>query len=177
MCPQYRQRQTSELNEQGKNDIPVRCQGACAKSRRFLEILQNILISKLSLFYMHFSCQNTGIYSLKKPVNPRKLKVSSTAGRPSQHTLRCLNCSLFTSSVCGNMSSASSVCGNLSIVTASALHQQTRICHPNCFLISAFTLSKSLQVKIGISRLISSMLLSHHLNLSSNSISSSSKRF
>ena len=33
MCPQYRQRQTSELNEQGKNDIPVRCQGACAKSR------------------------------------------------------------------------------------------------------------------------------------------------
>ena len=33
----------------------------------------------------------------------------------------------FTSSVCGNMSSASSVCGNLSIVTASALHQQTRI--------------------------------------------------
>lgn len=75
MCPQYRQRQTSELNEQGKNDIPVRCQGACAKSRRFLEILQNILISKLSLFYMHFSCQNTGTYSLKKPVNPRKLKV------------------------------------------------------------------------------------------------------
>ena len=54
MCPQYRQRQTSELNEQSKNDIPVRCQGACAKSRRFLEILQNILISKLSLFYMHF---------------------------------------------------------------------------------------------------------------------------
>ena len=95
MCPQYRQRQTSELNEQGKNDIPVRCQGACSKSRRFLEILQNILISKLSLFYMHFSCQNTGIYSLKKPVNPRKLKVSSTAGRPSQHTLRRLNCSLF----------------------------------------------------------------------------------
>ena len=47
----------------------------------------------------------------------------------------------------------------------------------NCFLISAFTLSRSLQVKIGISRLISSMLLSHHLNLSSNSISSSSKRF
>ena len=83
MCPQYRQRQTSELNEQGKNDIPVRCQGACVKSRRFLEILQNILISKLSLFYMHFSCQNTGTYSLKKPVNPRKLKVSSTAGRPS----------------------------------------------------------------------------------------------
>ena len=83
----------------------------------------------------------------------------------------------FTSSVCGNMSSASSVCGNLSMVTASALHQQTRICQPNCFLISAFTLSKSLQVKIGISRLISSMLLSHHLNLSSNSISSSSKRF
>ena len=75
MCPQYRQRQTSELNEQGKNDIPVRCQGACVKSRRFLEILQNILISKLSLFYMHFSCQNTGTYSLKKPVNPRKLKV------------------------------------------------------------------------------------------------------
>ena len=75
MCPQYRQRQTSELNEQGKNDIPVRCQGAYAKSRRFLEILQNILISKLSLFYMHFSCQNTGTYSLKKPVNPRKLKV------------------------------------------------------------------------------------------------------
>lgn len=66
MCPQYRQRQTSELNEQGKNDIPVRCQGACVKSRRFLEILQNILISKLSLFYMHFSCQNTGTYSLKK---------------------------------------------------------------------------------------------------------------
>ena len=33
----------------------------------------------------------------------------------------------FTSSVCGNMSSASSVCGNLSIVTVSALHQQTRI--------------------------------------------------
>ena len=32
MCPQYRQRQTSELNEQDKNDIPVRCQGACAKS-------------------------------------------------------------------------------------------------------------------------------------------------
>lgn len=85
MCPQYRQRQTSELNEQGKNDIPVRCQGACAKSRRFLEILQNILISKLSLFYMHFPCQNTGTYSLKKPVNPRKLKVSSTAGRPSPH--------------------------------------------------------------------------------------------
>ena len=25
MRPQYRQRQTSELNEQGKNDIPVRC--------------------------------------------------------------------------------------------------------------------------------------------------------
>lgn len=73
------------LNEQGKNAIPVRCQGACAKSRRFLEILQNILISKLSLFYMHFPCQNTGTYSLKKPVNPRKLKVSSTAGRPSQH--------------------------------------------------------------------------------------------
>ena len=48
---------------------------------------------------------------------------------------------------------------------------------PNCFLISAFTLSKSLQVKVGISRLISSMFLSHHLNLSSNSISSSSKRF
>ena len=95
MCPQCRQRQTSELNEQSKNDIPVRCQGACSKSRRFLEILQNILISKLSLFYMHFSCQNTGIYSLKKPVNPRKLKVSSTAGRPSQHTLRRLNCSLF----------------------------------------------------------------------------------
>lgn len=95
MCPQYRQRQTSELNEQGKNDIPVRCQGACSKSRRFLEILQNILISKLSLFYMHFSCQNTGTYSLKKPVNPRKLKVSLTAGRPSQHTLRRLNCALF----------------------------------------------------------------------------------
>lgn len=56
------------------------------------------------------------------------------------------------------------------------LHQ-TGICQPNCFLISAFTLSKSLQVKIGISRLISSTLLSHHLNLSSNSISSSSKRF
>ena len=55
--------------------------------------------------------------------------------------------------------------------------RQTGICQPNCFLISAFTLSKSLQVKIGISRLISSMLLSHHLNLSSNSISSSSKRF
>ena len=55
--------------------------------------------------------------------------------------------------------------------------RQARICQPNCFLISAFTLSKSLQVKIGISRLISSMLLSHHLNLSSNSISSSSKRF
>ncbi len=53
MCPQYRQRQKSELGEQGKNDIPVRCQGACAKSRCFLEILQNILISKLSLFYMH----------------------------------------------------------------------------------------------------------------------------
>lgn len=68
MCPQYRQRQTSELNEQGKNDIPVRCQGAYAKSRRFLEILQNILISKLSLFYMHFSCQNTGTYSLKSPL-------------------------------------------------------------------------------------------------------------
>ena len=84
MCPQYRQRQTSELNEQGKNDIPVRCQSACAKSRRFLEILQNILISKLSLFYMHVFCHNTGIYSLKKPVNPRKLKVSSTAGRPSR---------------------------------------------------------------------------------------------
>ena len=50
MRPQYRQRQTSELNEQGKNDIPVRCQGAYAKFRRFLEILQNILISKLSLF-------------------------------------------------------------------------------------------------------------------------------
>ena len=48
---------------------------------------------------------------------------------------------------------------------------------PKCFLISAFTLSKSLQVKVGISRLISSMFLSHHLNLSSNSISSSSKRF
>ena len=95
MCPQYRQRQTSELNEQGQNDIPVRCQGACSKSRRFLEILQNILISKLSLFYMHFSCQNTGTYSLKKPVNPRKLKVSLTAGRPSQHTLRRLNCALF----------------------------------------------------------------------------------
>ena len=95
MCPQCRQRQTSALDEQGKNDIPVRCQGACAKSRRFLEILQNILISKLSLFYMHFSCQNTGTYSLKKPVNPRKLKVSSTAGRPSQHALRRLNCSLF----------------------------------------------------------------------------------
>lgn len=56
------------------------------------------------------------------------------------------------------------------------LHQ-SGICQPNCFLISAFTLSKSLQVKIGISRLISSTLLSHHLNLSSNSISSSSKRF
>lgn len=88
MCPQYRQCQTSELNEQGKNDIPVRCQGACAKSRRFLEILQNILISKLSLFYMHFSCQNTGTYSLKKPVNPRKLKVFSTAGRPSRQMPR-----------------------------------------------------------------------------------------
>lgn len=77
MCPQYRQRQTSELNEQGKNDIPVRCQGAYAKSRRFLEILQNILISKLSLFYMHFSCQNTGTYSLKSPltrVNSRFLR-------------------------------------------------------------------------------------------------------
>lgn len=77
MCPQYRQRQTSALNEQGKNDIPVRCQGACAKSRCFLEILQNILISKLSLFYMHFSCQNTGTYSLKSPltrVNSRFLR-------------------------------------------------------------------------------------------------------
>ena len=38
MRPQYRQRQTSALNEQGKNDIPVRCQGACANFRRFLEI-------------------------------------------------------------------------------------------------------------------------------------------
>ena len=56
-------------------------------------------------------------------------------------------------------------------------NRQTGICQPNCFLISAFTLSKSLQVKIGIRRSISSMLLSHHLNLSSNSISSSSKRF
>lgn len=54
MCPQYRQRQTSELNEQGKNDIPVRCQGACAKSRRFLEILQNILISKPFYFICIF---------------------------------------------------------------------------------------------------------------------------
>lgn len=65
MCPQYRQRQTSELNEQGKNDIPVRCQGACAKSRRFLEILQNILISKLSLFYMHFLSEHRYIFSKK----------------------------------------------------------------------------------------------------------------
>ena len=53
MRHQYRQRQTSALNEQGKNDIPVRCQGACAKFRRFLEILQNILISKL-----YFICIN-----------------------------------------------------------------------------------------------------------------------
>lgn len=54
MCPQYRQRQKSELDEQGKNNIPVRCQGSYAKSRRFLEILQNILISKLSLFICIF---------------------------------------------------------------------------------------------------------------------------
>lgn len=67
MCPQYRQRQTSELNEQGKNDIPVRCKGACAKSRRFLEILQNILISKLSLFYLYafFLSEHRYIFSKK----------------------------------------------------------------------------------------------------------------
>ena len=78
MCPQYRQRQTSELNEQGKNDIPVRCQGACAKSRRFLEILQNILIDIKTFFILYaFFCQNTGTYSLKSPltrVNSRFLR-------------------------------------------------------------------------------------------------------
>ena len=95
MCPQCRQRQTSELNEQGKKRYSGTLPRRLREIPTFLRNLTDILISKLSLFYMHFSCQNTGTYSLKKPVNPRKLKVSSTAGRPSQHTLRRLNCALF----------------------------------------------------------------------------------
>lgn len=63
MCPQYRQRQTSKLNEQGKNDIPVRCQGACAKSRRFLEILQNILYQNFLYFICIFPVR-TQVYIL-----------------------------------------------------------------------------------------------------------------
>ncbi len=67
MCPQYRQRQTSELNEQGKNDIPVRCQGAYAKSRCFLEILQNILIDIKTFFilYAFFLSKHRYIFSQK----------------------------------------------------------------------------------------------------------------
>ena len=44
-------------------------------------------------------------------------------------------------------------------------------------LSSRLTFSKSLQVNSGMRALISSILLSHHLNLSMRSISSSSKRF
>ena len=66
MCPQYRQRQTSELNEQGKNAIPVRCQGACAKSRRFLEILQNIFdIKTFFILYAFFLSERRYIFSKK----------------------------------------------------------------------------------------------------------------
>ena len=66
MCPQYRQRQTSELNEQGKNDIPVRCQGACAKSRRFLEILQKYIdIKTFFILYAFFLSEHRYIFSKK----------------------------------------------------------------------------------------------------------------
>ena len=67
MCPQYRQRQTSELNEQSKNDIPVRCQGACAKSRRFLEILQKeyIDIKTFFILYAFFLSEHRYIFSKK----------------------------------------------------------------------------------------------------------------
>ena len=47
----------------------------------------------------------------------------------------------------------------------------------NLSFSSFFTFSKSLQVSMGIRLLISSILLSHHLNLSNRSINSSSKRF
>lgn len=67
MCPQYRQCQTSELNEQGKNDIPVRCQGACAKSRCFLEILQKeyIDIKTFFILYAFFLSEHRYIFSKK----------------------------------------------------------------------------------------------------------------
>ena len=47
----------------------------------------------------------------------------------------------------------------------------------NLAFISSLTLCRSLQVRIGMSASISSTVLSHHLNLSNSSISSSSKRF
>ena len=41
--------------------------------------------------------------------------ISLTSRLPSQHALRRLNCSLFYSLVCENMSNVSSVCGNISM--------------------------------------------------------------
>ena len=95
MCPQCRQRQTSELNEQGKKRYSGTLPRRLLEIPTFLRNLTEYIDIKTFFILYAFFCQNTGTYSLKKPVNPRKLKVSSTAGRPSQHTLRRLNCSLF----------------------------------------------------------------------------------
>lgn len=66
MCPQYRQRQTSELNEQGKNDIPVRCQGAYAKSRQFLRNLTEYIdIKTFFILYAFFLSEHRYIFSKK----------------------------------------------------------------------------------------------------------------
>ena len=95
MRPQYRQRQTSALNEQGKKRYSGTLPRRLREIPTFLRNLTEYIDIKTFFILYAFFCQNTGTYSLKKPVNPRKLKVSSTAGRPSQHTLRRLNCSLF----------------------------------------------------------------------------------
>lgn len=60
---------------------------------RYYSGVQLLLLYFFAPFYNHlalytfFANKNTGTYSSKNPANPHKIKVSSTANRPSPHAL------------------------------------------------------------------------------------------